>query len=264
MNIFLSVIACLGCWSAMLVNAPEWFLIDVLKTSREEKLSYFYIKLMKKSYNLIFLISLNLFCFISQFFVLKQDLRFVLFVVNIIFFINALWDIVVNSYSKNYIALLQSKLVAPINLLYMFDVETNCNLPNKYNSSGIYVLINNKVYYQDENQRICLTPKKFGMKKSPIKLGEIRFIVSQLNEKGIKYSDNIEVNSFYRYKDLYEYSDYIVFDEVKSNKFRKWFYKCIPVISEILNSIFLMAYFGLGVLSIASAFGSNWCTWFTL
>lgn len=264
MDIFLSIIAWFGCWSAMMVNAPEYLLINTINQSSEGKLSYFFIKLMKRSYNLIFLIFLNLFCFITQFFVLSQDLKFVLFVINIMFFINTFWDILINSYNKNYIALLQSKLVSPVKLLDMFEVETNCNLPNQYNSNGIYILIKNKIYYKDESQRICLTPKKLGMKKSPIKLGEIKFIVSQLNEKGIKFSDNIEVNSFYKHNDLYEYSDYFVFDEVKNNKFRRMFYKCIPLISEILNSIFLIVYFGLGVLSIASAFGSNWCSWFTL
>ena len=87
MDILLSIIAWIGCWSAMMVNAPDYVLINAINQSSEGKLSYFFIKLMKRSYNLIFLILLNLFCFITQFFILSQDLKFVLFVINIMFFI---------------------------------------------------------------------------------------------------------------------------------------------------------------------------------
>lgn len=67
MDIFLSIIAWVGCWSAMMVNAPEYLLINAINQSGEGKLSYFFIKLMKRSYNLIFLIFLNLFFYNSIF-----------------------------------------------------------------------------------------------------------------------------------------------------------------------------------------------------
>lgn len=266
MNIVLGILAWIGSWSAMMVNAPDYLLIYSLNNSKESSLSYFFIKLMKRSYNLIFLIFLNLFCFVTQFFVLNQDLKFVLFVINIIFFINAIWDIVVNSYNKNYIALLQSKVVKPVKLLDMFDFEKNCIMPNTYNSNGLYILIKGKIYYRDETNKVCLTPKKFNLKKTPIVMGEIKYIVSQLNEKEVKFSENEEmlVYSFYKHNDLYEYSNYFVFDEIKNNKFRRGFYKCIPIISEIFNTIFMFCYFALGVLSIVSIFGTNICYWFTL
>lgn len=264
MNIVLGLIAWIGCWSAMMVNAPDYALIEFANMAGGGNLSYFFIKLMKRSYNLIFLIFLNLFCFVTQFFEINHDLEFVLFVINVIFFINTFWDIIVNSYNKNYISLLQSKVLSPVKLLDMFDLEINCNLPKEVNSNGIYVLIKNSIYYKDEKQKICLTPKKFGMKKSPIKMGEIRFIVAQLNEMSVEFSDNIEVKSFYKHNDLYEYSDYFIFDEIKNNRFRKGFYKGVPVVSEIFNTIFMVTYFLLGFLSIASVFGSNWCQWFIL
>lgn len=264
MQIFLGLLSWFGCWSAMIINLPEYFLIGMLFQSGGGKSSYFLTKLAKRSYNLIFLIALNFFCYITQFFVISQDLKFVLFVINIVFFVNALWDIIIKSYNKNYISLLQSKLVSPVRLLDMFELETNCELPNEYNAHSIYVLIRGKIYYKDDNQTICLSPKKFGMKKSPIKPGEIKYIISQLNEKEIKFNKDVQVNSFYKYNDIYEYADYIVYDEVKNNKFRKSFYKYIPIISDILNTIFTVVYLGLGILSFASMFGSNWCYWFIL
>lgn len=123
MNIFLGILAWLGCWSAMMVNAPDYFLINVINQGNEGKTGYMLIKLVKRSYNLIFLIGLNFLCFISQFFTISHDLSFVIFVVNIIFFVNVFWDIIINSYNKNYISLLQSKIVSPVKLLDMFDVE---------------------------------------------------------------------------------------------------------------------------------------------
>lgn len=263
-NIIISLIAAIGCFSAMMINAPEYLVIKAIQDSNDGKITYPYIKMALRGYNLLFLILLNLFCFITQFFYISNDLKFVLFSINVIFFVNALWDIVVNSYNKNYISLLQSKLVNPVKLIYMFDVEENCVMPSDCNYKGIYVIIKNRIYYQDDNKKICLYPKKFGYKKTPIKYGEMRFIVSQLNENGESFNEDIEIKTFYKHRDLYEYSDYFVFGEIKNNKFRKLIFKCIPFMNNILNTILCFVYAALGVIAVASACGSNWFDWFNL
>ncbi len=264
MNIFFGIIVWLGCWFAAMGNLPEYFITNAISRSGDGKVSYFLIKLTKRTYKLMFLIFLNVFCFASQFCAINNDLSFVLFVINIIFFFNALWEVILNSYNKNYIALLQSKLVSHVELLNIFDLNENCEMPNEYDSNGIYLLIKNKVYYKDDKYSLCLTPKTFGLKKSPIKTGEIKFIVSQLNNNEIKFNQDVKVDSFYRHPDLYEYSDYFVFDEIKNNKVRRWLYKCVRTVNNILSPILFFVYLGLGIIAFASMCGSNWCSWFTL
>lgn len=264
MDIFLGILAWMGCWSAAMINAPEYSAIKAISDTNDGKLSYRYIKMTMKGYNLVFLIFLNFFCFITQFFNFNNDLKFVLFSINGIFFINVLWDIVVNSYNKNYIVLLQNKLAESTKLSYMFDLEENCTMPTECDVKYIYVIFKNKIYYKDDRQTICLHPKKFGYKKTPIKYGEIRYIVEQLNKENKAYNENIEVKTFFNHPDLREYSSYFVFDEVKNNKFRRWMYKHIVVIGDILKSFLWVVYMALGIIAFASIFGSNWFRWFNL
>lgn len=263
MNILLGILASYGCWATAIKHAPDYIVFSILN-SDDSKIPYPILKALKRTYKLMSLILLNLFCFISQFFVLSNDLKFVFFTVNIIFFLNVFLDIFIDSYNKNYIALLQEKIVSPVKITYLFDVETNAEMPNDYKNNGIYLLIKGKIYYKDDTQSICLSPKKFGLKKSPLNLGEIKYIISKLNENNTQYNDDLDVLSFYKYPDLYLYSDYFVFDEIKNNSFRKKIYKIIHHLSEIFNTIFVLLYFLLGSLSLASIFGSNICPWFTL
>ena len=263
-DIILGIFVWLGCWSAMMVNSPEYIFTNAVAMQMDKPThSYAFVKLIRRSYNILFLILLNVFCLISEFLVLRQDLKFVLFVINIIFFFNVIWDMIVNSYNKNYIAELQKKVVAPVQLKIMFDIK-NEQMPNDYNCPGIYLLIRDKIYYKDDKISICLEPKKFGQKKSPIKLGEIKYIVAQLNDANKVFSEDVEVQSFYKHPDLYEYSDFIIYDEIKNNKFRKFVYRVIPKLGNILNTVFAFIYFALGIIAFASSCGSNWCWWFTL
>lgn len=120
MDVLLGIVTWFGCFSASIINVPDYMFIKLLNQNSENELSYFFIKIMKRSYNLIYLIGLNIVCFIGQFFVLNNDLRFVLFVINILFFINVFLELLINSYNKNFISLLQQKVTSNIKVSVLF------------------------------------------------------------------------------------------------------------------------------------------------
>ena len=67
------------------------------------------------------LIVLNAVCFFAQFFSIKCNLTIVIWIINGMFFLSALWNAIDESYKKNYIALLQKNARCKIKafLLYL-------------------------------------------------------------------------------------------------------------------------------------------------
>ena len=264
MNIFFGIIMWLGCWSGCMLHIPFYKFVNAINNSGNEKIPYRFIKFMQKSYDIIFILALNIVSFIVQFFPISHDLQVVIFVVNVIFFITVFFDIIRNSYQKNYISILQNKILTEINLEDMFDIEQVKSLPKEYTNPGIYLLIKDAVYFSNDTIKIKLEPRKLGQKKSPLNFDEIEYIVEQLNKSEGPFNPKLKVKSFYKHPDIYPYSSFIVRDEVSPSKFRLNFLTFFVKIENILKPLLYTIYFLLGIVSFATIFNSNWLYWFTI
>jgi len=264
MNILFGIIMGFGCWAGCMLHIPFYKFVNAINNSGNEKIPYKFIKFMQKSYDIIFILALNIVSFIVQFFSISHDLQVVIFVVNVIFFITVFFDIIRNSYQKNYISILQNKILTEINIDDIFDIEEAKSLPKEYSNPGIYLLIKDTVYFSNDKIKIKLEPRKFGQKKSPLNFDEIEYIVEQLNKQEEPFSPKLKVKSFYKHSDIYPYSSFIVRDEVSPNKFRLKFLTFFVKIENILKPLLYTIYFLLGIVSFATISNSNWLYWFTI
>lgn len=240
-NLTLGIISAIFCFYSI---GRYISLSELVKTLAESqtKISYFIIKIMNKVYIYSPIIAINMILFIAQFFDINTQLNFVFKLINGLFFIDLLMDLITNSYKNNYIFLMQKKLLFPVRVDVIFDIEENCD-NNRIKNEKIYIAEKGIILYKDSNKSIKLIPKsQFKFDKD-----EVAFYVHQLNEYG-NFSLDMTVNSFYKYPDLNEFANFFVYGAIKYSELRKFIFNIAKKIKPKLNYCYMFIYLALFIV----------------